>query len=111
MGRRVFLAVVVGCAAHAISGCGAEEETPPDPRQQCQDFLDAWCNKNAECMPPSERARVREDCQFVVELDVDCGEVKSVGPSYSTCIESISTSTCKTDGIDLPGWCRGVLLR
>jgi hypothetical protein len=111
MGKGVFWAVVVGCAASAISGCGGEDEAAPDPHRQCQDFLDAWCNKNAECALPSERARVREDCEFVVELDIDCGQVKSVGPNYSMCIESISTSTCKSIGIDLPGWCQGILLR
>jgi hypothetical protein len=111
MVKAVLSALVVGCAVVVIAGCG-EDEAPLDPRQSCADFLDAWCNKNAECALPTERARVREDCGFVVELDVDCTKVQAVSANYSGCIDAILASTCTSpDGIALPSLCRGVLLR
>src|SRR6266498_4917158 len=45
-----------------LSALSCSSADPPAPPQGCQDFIDIWCNKNAECRPPSDRARsVEED--------------------------------------------------
>jgi hypothetical protein len=108
-----FALLVVGAIA-AISGCGGDDpaEPPRSPLQQCEDFLDAWCNQNAECELPSERARVREDCHFVVELEINCRAVRAISATYSDCIDAIAASTCNASGaVELPMSCRGVLVR
>ena len=112
MGRRQHrFAFVIACAAAALTGCGGDDP-PPNPVQQCEDFVGAWCNKNAECSLPSERARVLEDCRFVVQLDVRCDIVKQVGVTYPDCIDDIKTSQCLAEGgIEFPGLCTGVLIR
>ena len=110
---RVLLALVIVCAAPIIAGCGGDDEAEDGrgPAQKCEDFLDAWCNKNAECALPTERARLREDCRFVVTLDIDCGEVRAVSASYSACIDAILAASCGSDGVPLPSSCQRVLLR
>ena len=74
--------------------------------------MEAWCNKNAACELPSERARALEDCRFVVDLEINCSNVNHIGVTYPECIERISTAQClPTGGIELPGLCNGVLIR
>jgi hypothetical protein len=113
MGKNAHWAMIAGYTAFALVGCGEDESTPPpDARRSCRDFVDVWCNKNAECVAPSERARVREDCRFVIELDVDCDQIVQVSESYSQCMDAIAQSTCvATGGISFPSACKGVLLR
>ena len=107
-----LLALVLGFSITAIIGCGGDDEAPADPRQQCEYFLDVWCNKTSACALPTDHARALEDCRFVVELDVNCAIVKQVSGTYRTCIDDILASKCvSTDGIDLPGMCNKVLLR
>jgi hypothetical protein len=113
MGKNARWAMMAGYTALALVACGEDESTPPpDPRRSCQDFVGVWCNKNAECVSPSERARVREDCQFVLELDVDCDQIVQVSAGYSQCMAALAQSTCvPPDRISFPSTCNGVLIR
>jgi hypothetical protein len=97
----------------AMMACGDDpQSSPSNPHQDCRDFIDAWCNKNAECVLPSERARTLEDCHFVVELDVDCNRVVEVSASYGACMNAIVQTSCGSNGsVALPTTCRGVLLK
>jgi hypothetical protein len=112
MGRLGSLALLVACAAFHLVGCGGDDDAWPDPMQNCRDFVDAWCNENAECSPPSERAHVNEDCHFVVELDIDCQEARNVSSRFSACMDSIAKSPCiSSSSIEFPETCRGILQR
>lgn len=106
--RVLTLAVFVGAAA-----CSSEE--PLNPPQGCQDFIDAWCNKNAACRAASDRARYREDCEFATKLDVDCSQIEALGPTYDACMATIEQSTCaayvEDKGLPFPGTCKGILVK
>jgi hypothetical protein len=96
-----------------LAACSGSDQV--DPAQGCRDFVDAWCNQNASCQPPSERARFLEDCHFVNGLEVDCSKTKALGTNYDACMASITSSSCDTYvqgmGLPFPPSCRGVLLR
>jgi len=110
MRTRAPWALIIGFALIQLAACG-DDETPRDPQQSCRDFLDLWCNKNTECVAPSERARAQEDCHFVVELDLDCKKIAGVSEGFTACLDVISASQCvPSKGIAFPTACRGVLL-
>jgi hypothetical protein len=100
--------IVLSTALTALTACGDDE--PVGPVQGCTDFVDAWCNKRAECSLPSDRGRVGEDCRFAIGLDVDCSKVKGLGPTYEACISSIVNLPCTSaEGLALPQSCKGIL--
>jgi hypothetical protein len=114
MGRVSSSASLVFCAA-ACLGCGGGDEQPVEltPAAWCEQFMQAWCEKNAECVVPSERARQIEDCEFVWQLSVDCTQVRSLGVTHDLCLQSVSRLSCSsystTEGFALPSNCQGVL--
>jgi hypothetical protein len=111
MRRYAVLAFIVTAWSTTITGCGDDEE-PPDPRQQCQSFLNAWCNKNASCAPPTDRARVLEDCWFTIELDIQCENITAIGVTYPDCMNGVSSAACLPEGgVEFPGLCTGILIR
>jgi hypothetical protein len=112
MGTPVLWVLAIGGATALVSACGGDDNAPPNPPQQCRDFLDAWCNKSAECELPSERSRVREDCQFVISLDIDCADVRGVSATYSGCIDAVLAIKCVSgQPVEFPDACRWVLLQ
>jgi hypothetical protein len=111
---RTLLAFVAVAAVGGMAACSSAAD-PIDPPQGCRDFFDAWCNQNASCRPPSERARYVEDCHFVNGLEVDCTRTKALGSTYDACMASITRATCDTYvegmGLPFPPSCKGILLR
>lgn len=109
--RQTSAGFVLACAALLIR-CGSGDDSPPVPAQRCEEFLQIWCDKIAQCAAPSDRARALEDCRFVVDLDIHCELVKNIGATYSDCINDIRASQClATGGIEFPGMCTGILIR
>jgi len=98
-----------------LMGIACSSTDPIDPPQACRDFFDAWCNQNASCQPPSERARYLEDCHFVNGLELDCSQTKAVGSTYETCMENIAGTSCAAytegQGLPFPPSCKGILIR
>jgi len=101
--------------AALLAGAACSSNDPIDAPRACRDFLDAWCSQNAACQPASERARYREDCQFVNGLEVDCSETKGLSSSYDTCMDNIARTSCDAYvegvGLPFPPSCKGVLVR
>ncbi|SRR6266511_1930378 len=98
-----------------LSALSCSSADPPAPPQGCQDFIDIWCNKNAECRPPSDRARSVEDCEFTAKLEIDCSQTRALAPTYDSCLGDIEQSSCTAyvegKGLPLPATCKGILLR
>src|SRR5262249_26219182 len=101
--------------AALLAGAGCSSDEPIDPVQGCRDFLAAWCNQNASCVAPSERARDLEDCHFVNELEVDCSQIKAPGSTYDACMPAVTSAPCSQyvdgKGLPFPPSCRGILVR
>jgi hypothetical protein len=109
LGLVLFAIVVTGC------GSGMDDPAPVSPAQACQNFVDARCNKEAECAVPTDRARVLEDCQFVFKINIDCSEVQGLGPTYSACLADTNALSCASydpqNGLPSPSSCKGILLK
>jgi len=110
--RIAFLIAALACSA-GIAACSSAD--PPSPPQGCLDFVAAWCNKNTECRPASDRSRFHEDCEFSAKLDLDCSTVKGLGSTYDACMEAVGGSSCaayvEDRGLPLPSVCKGILWR
>jgi hypothetical protein len=97
----------------SIAACSHSNELPSPP-EGCREFIDTWCNQNAQCVAASERAHYREDCTFGGGLSIDCTKTVQLGPMYSSCLEAIVRTSCAsyvaTRGLPLPSSCQGVLI-
>src|SRR6266511_2292526 len=69
-----------------LSALSCSSADPPAPPQGCQDFIDIWCNKNAEWHPPSDRARSVEDCEITAKLEIACSRARALAPTYGSCL-------------------------
>jgi hypothetical protein len=76
----------------------------------CRTLVDSVCSRIAECAAPSARSASYQDCTFGFELQVSCEEVRSLGPTYDECIDSIPETDCETIRSTVPQSCHGVLL-
>ena len=108
--KELTLLLLVGFFA-TTTGCGADDGADASPAERCESYLDALCTKHASCWPPTDRARVREDCIFALALDVDCKSVTGVGGSYLHCMFDIPQAKCmEKGGITTPSSCAGILI-
>jgi hypothetical protein len=113
MGRALDMVLAV---AISVMGCGSGDDghtlTPPEA---CQNFVDARCNKEAECAFPTDQARVREDCEFVFFVEFDCSTVRGIGPTYMMCLSETAQLSCGSNdpdgGLPFPDSCQGILLQ
>jgi hypothetical protein len=109
MGRALDMVLAV---AISVTGCGSGDDGhTPTPPEACQNFVDAVCNKEAECAVPTDRARTREDCEFVFRVQVDCSTVRGIGPTYGICLRDIEQIPCASfdPSNDLPDSCHGIM--
>ena len=98
-----------GLAAGLI-GCASE--AGPTPSERCIDYQSAFCDKANECAEPSERADLRESCEFVWQVYSVCERVRAVMPSYFACMEAIHAIPCAAvpsgSFPDFPSECTGI---
>ncbi len=115
MGRVENQVLVV--AALCLAGCGSGDPPAHSPTgpEGCQLFMDAWCNKSADCVVSTERARTLEDCLFVNQLAIDCTEVRTLSASFDFCLQEVGRLSCAaydpSTGFPAPSSCRGILLK
>jgi hypothetical protein len=83
------------------------------PSERCPELIDAWCDKTASCMPPSERADTRETCEFGFKLDLDCSKVTGVSAYFDSCIATLRAASCEgftvEKGLPYPEICKGII--
>jgi hypothetical protein len=111
MGRALDMVLAV---AISITGCGGGDDGHTlTPAEACQNFVDTRCNKEAECVVPTDRARTREDCEFGFFVQVDCSTVRGIGPTYSLCLRDTAQLSCVSYtpdlGLPFPDSCQGIL--
>lgn len=87
-------------ASVALPACGGPDagSSPPD---ECRQFVQGYCAKTVECALPSDRSRVREDCDFSFEVNLSCDDVVAVMGSMPTCLHDVAAVDCST--VDPPG--------
>lgn len=79
------------------SGCGQDAKSAPgSPREQCRDFVNAFCDKESECSPPSDRSRTKKDCEFQLALDFPCEDISQVQGQIGPCLTEIASFDCQT---------------
>jgi hypothetical protein len=115
MGRA--LDTMLMAVAISVAGCGGSDDEGhiQTAAERCQNFVDAYCTKEAECVYPTDRARTYDDCEFVFWVNFDCSAVRGVGPTYGLCLREISQISCASldpeSGLPLPSSCQGVVLK
>lgn len=104
-------------ASVGLSACGGfdaeESASPPD---LCRQFVQGYCAKTVECALPSDRSRVREDCDFSFEVNLSCDDVVAVMGSMPTCLQDVAAVDCSTvdppgSGPPLPSSCKILVMR
>jgi hypothetical protein len=99
--------LTVGLAAACGSG-DAEDSKPPV--EQCRDFIDAFCDKVAECAPSTDRWRNHKDCEFSWEVSsFACDDVVGIQGSVSECLDALDSIACdvvEKSGIKTPDSCK-----
>lgn len=104
--RAVTAASVLLCA------CGSGPKSAASPLEQCSEFVDAWCGKQAECVAPSDRARSTKDCEFSFEVYEPCEEISGVARSLDDCLGAVSALDCQgydpSKGLQMPEPCHGL---
>jgi hypothetical protein len=112
MGRVSRWAAIAWLATFLLGGCAGEDYRYPS--EGCQEYIDTWCDQNAACVAPSEKANDRETCEFASKLSLDCSKVVQLSPNYQGCIDALHATTCdgytREKGIPFPDVCKGVLI-
>lgn len=118
--------LVIGVVLAALVACSGDDEDPPprllcdeladadagsmqDPVEQCERFLDTFCDRAVECDPtPPTHA----DCISTQRTFVDCGTVACVSDSFERCLSEVREQTCAVWNATsaLPASCGGVLI-
>ena len=108
LSRRVvaaWLAVVL------LAACEGQEYKYPSER--CPEFIEAWCEKSASCVPPSEMADTRETCEFGFKLDLDCSKVTRINSNFDSCLATLRATSCDgftvDKGLPYPDICKGII--
>lgn len=107
-GRRARAA---GLAVTLLCGCGYDDPVQmQSPADQCLNFVDTYCNKEATCRPPSDRSRTIKDCSFSFEVYFPCDDVVAVHGSLEGCSVDIVSFDCKDydpeSGMPTPDSCK-----
>jgi hypothetical protein len=96
-------------------GSDADPELSKTPAEQCQDFVGAYCDKEAACAVATDHWRTIKDCEFSWQVSFPCDGVVNVHGSVSTCIAAIDSISCdaveRAHGITLPTSCKVFVVR
>jgi len=88
--------------AALLLGCG------PSPTEQCETFVDTFCNKARVCESLPEA-----QCKEAAGATVPCGKAASVSASYDECIADLDSFSCGSifTGLvpALPANCKNVI--
>jgi hypothetical protein len=95
-------------------GCGGGGSSPEG---KCRDFVDTVCDRAVECAPA---IGTHDNCVAQINTVIACGDAKSVGTGYASCMDHVESDSCAVlfppdpasgePELELPADCNGVIM-
>lgn len=95
-----FLASCAGKSVDDGAGGAPSKDDGPTPPEQCQTYASTWCNKAFGCyvqvgrLKQSDLQMNVDKCIQLIEDNLPCSAVVSIGEDYNKCLSQIKGMAC-----------------